>query len=81
MQVSQGFSNWKDATLSLCTHQDSACHKEAHEKIFTIPATTRNIGDLLSAVHAKEKADNQHCLLKILSCLSPAGMWNLRVWR
>ena len=27
------------------------------------------LGELLSSAYAKEKADNQHCLLKILSCL------------
>ena len=61
MQVSRGFSNCKDATLSFRTHQDSSCHKETYEKIFTLPATTENIGELLSSVHAEEKAGNQHC--------------------
>lgn len=37
--------------------------------MFTIPATMMKIGHLLSTAHAKERADNQHCLLKILSCL------------
>ena len=31
----------------------SLCHKEAVEKIVTLPATTRDVGELLSGMHAQ----------------------------
>lgn len=34
-----------------------------------MPATTRDVGELLSSAHAREKAVNRRCLLKILSNL------------
>ena len=45
------------------------CHKEAVEKIVTLPATTRDVGELLSRMHAQEKIENRQCFLKILSKL------------
>ena len=45
------------------------CHKEAVEKIVTLPATTRDVGELLSGMHAQEKIENRQCFLKILSNL------------
>ena len=42
------------------------CHKEAVEKIVTLPATTRDVGELLSGMHAQEKIENRQCFLKIL---------------
>ena len=45
------------------------CHKEAVEKIVTLPATTRDVGELLSDMHAQEKIENRQCFLKILSNL------------
>ena len=37
----------------------------AVEKILTLPATTTDVGELLSSAHAKEKALNRHCLLTL----------------
>ena len=65
----EGFCNWKDATIAFCNHEQSVCHKEAMEKIVTLPATTRDVGELLSGMHAKEKIENRQCFLKILSNL------------
>ena len=45
------------------------CHKEAVEKLLKLPASTRDVGELLSSAHAQEKAVNRHCLLKIISTL------------
>ena len=42
------------------------CHKEAVEKIVTLPVTTRDVGELLSRMHAQEKIENWQCSLKIL---------------
>lgn len=67
--VSKGFSNWKDATGSFRKHDSCNCHKEAVEKMITLPATTKDIGETLSELHASEKARNRKCLLKILSNL------------
>ena len=64
--VMRGFHNWKLATTSFCQH---ACHKEAVERVFTLPATTRDVGEALSAAHALEETENRWCLLKILSNL------------
>ena len=45
------------------------CHKEAVEKMLTLPATKPNISETLSSTLAKERATNRHCLLKVLSSL------------
>ncbi|KAH3773530.1 hypothetical protein DPMN_174892 [Dreissena polymorpha] len=59
--ISDGFSNWKAGTEKFRKHDESECHKE-----MTLPATTRDVGEMLSAGHAKEKADNRKQLLQIL---------------
>ena len=64
--VIRGFHNWKLATASFRQHEASACHREAVERIFTLPATTTDVGEALSTAHAQE---NRQCLLKILSNL------------
>ena len=39
------------------------------EKVLTLPASTGDVGELLSSAHAREKAANRHCLLKVISTL------------
>ena len=39
------------------------------EKLVTLPATTRDVGEMLSSTLAKEKADNRQCFLKVLLSL------------
>ena len=39
------------------------------EKIVTLPFTTRDVGELLSGMHAQDKIKNRQCFLKILSSL------------
>ena len=39
------------------------------EKIVTLPATTRDVCELLSGMHAQEQIENRQCFLKILSNL------------
>ena len=73
MQVSKGFFNWKDGTIAFRKHEKTLCHKEAVEKLLTLPSTTRDIGELLSSAHAQEKAANRHCLLKVISSLRFLG--------
>ena len=63
--MSKGFSNWKDATIVLKKHASSACHCEAVE-VITLPATTKDVGELLSIVHQQEKQQNREILLKLM---------------
>ena len=37
--------------------------------LLTLPATTADVGEMLSSTLAQEKADNRHCFLKVLSSL------------
>ena len=67
--VTRGFHNWKLATTSFRQRETSACHKQAVERVFTLPATATDIGEALSTAHAQEKLENRQCLLKILSNL------------
>ena len=67
--VTRGFHNWKLVTTSFPQHETSACHMQAVERVFTLPATTTDIGEALSTAHAQEKLENRQCLLKILSNL------------
>ena len=52
--ISRGFSNWKDASVKYAIHEKSNCHKEAVLKIFSIPVTTSNVGEILSTQHKKD---------------------------
>ena len=66
--VSRGCSNWKDATgekVAFNTHQKSATHKRAVQVMFTLPATTGNVGEILSRAHAQERLANRDYLLKL----------------
>jgi len=65
IQISQGFSNWKDATRVLKNHVLSHCHREAIETVITLPATTKDISEQLSQQHAKEKQLNRKMLLNM----------------
>ena len=53
--MSRGFCNWKDRTIAFHNHEKSLCHKEAVEKVLTLPATTRDVGELVSSAHDSEK--------------------------
>ncbi|KAH3700256.1 hypothetical protein DPMN_075229 [Dreissena polymorpha] len=53
--ISDGFSNWKQGPVKFWKHDGSECHKEAVERLVTLLATTRDVGETLSAGHAKEK--------------------------
>ena len=49
------------------TNNSGASHREAVDIMVTIPATTRDVGELLSLEHSRQKAENRACLLKVLS--------------
>ncbi|XP_045167705.1 zinc finger MYM-type protein 1-like [Mercenaria mercenaria] len=74
-----GFSNWKDASVSLKKHESSGCHHESVEKLVTLPEVTKDIGETLSNAHAEEKSDNRESLSKILSRLWFLGRQGLPI--
>ena len=67
--TSTGFCNWKDGTVGLKKHEDSASHKEAMEVMVVIPSSCPDVAEMLSKEHAAQKKDSRQCLLKILSNL------------
>lgn len=67
--ISRGFQNWKDATIAFANHEKSGCHKLAVEAIITLPATTRDVSEMLSSAKAKERELNRECLLKVFRCI------------
>ena len=68
--ISKGYTYWKEATTAYKRHQASACHREAHEALNTLPQQIRgDIGELLSQKHQDQKVKNRAMLLKILQNL------------
>ena len=65
--ISTGFSNWKDGTTKLMKHEASECHKVAVLKTITLPATTGNVGKMLSSELGKQQLKHRQCFLKLLS--------------
>ena len=65
--ISNGHTNWKDATTKFAAHEGSNCHKEAVLKMITLPATTHDIAESLSAQVAVERLDRRQCFLMLLS--------------
>ena len=56
--VSRGYCTWKDATgtkRAFNTHQSSNTHKTDEDLVFTLPATTRNVGKMISSENARER--------------------------
>ena len=59
------------------SHDRSDCHREAVERLLTLPANTRDVGEHLSAEHEEEKTTNRKNLRKVLSdlrCLARQGL-------
>ena len=65
--ISTGYRNWKEATTRFPMHESSRCHKDAMLKMVTLPATTHDIGEVLSQQHRYEKQSNWQCFLKVIS--------------
>lgn len=68
-----GFCNWKDGTVGLKKHEESASHKDAMEVMVTIPSSCPDLGEMPSKEHAAQKKESRECLLKILSNLRFLG--------
>ena len=52
--ISTGFSNWKDATAKFAKRERSQCHKDSVLKTITLPATTSDVGEMLSSQLTRE---------------------------
>ena len=65
--ISNGFTNWKDATVKFSVHEASKCHKEVVLKMVTLPSSTKNMAESLSNALNREKFEQRQYLLKIFS--------------
>ena len=68
-------SNWKDATAKFAKHEGSRCHKDSVLKTITLPATTSDVGEMLSSQLAKEWLERRKCLLKFSFKTRPGLSW------
>ena len=66
-QVTTGFCNWKDATVTFSNHLQSKFHIEAVEAIITLPKQTKNVGVQLSSAYKAEKEEARDMLQMISS--------------
>ena len=65
--ISNGFTNWKEANKGFSKHQSSACHKEAIEAMYVLPAQiVGHVDELMSDEIKQQKAINRKMFLKIL---------------
>lgn len=60
-----GFSNWMDRICCFTKHGSTHVHNAATDFIVNIPLTTSVVGDMLSSTHAKQKASNRTCFVKV----------------
>ena len=72
-QSKQTGANWlhklEDALVKkrgFAAHEQSHCHKHVVVCVVTIPATTRDVGELINEKYADEKAVSRQSLLKFL---------------
>lgn len=72
-----GFSNWKKALSKFQKHQCSVAHHEAVNLIQTLPSTHKDVGEMLSSTHAKQKSENRKMLLYILRTIRILGRQGL----
>jgi len=66
LQLSTGFSNWKDGLSKIWSHAKSEYHKEANKTLFILPKQTKDIGEQLDPSHASRKPGNRKIFLTIL---------------
>ncbi len=60
-----GFCNWKDATRWLSKHESTISHRAASDFLIQIPASTQDVGGMLSSTHKKQQESNRQYLIKI----------------
>ncbi len=77
LRLQEGFSNWKDATVSFKRHLQCKCHIEAVEAVVTLPKTTKDVGEQLSRAHRQEKEharDMLHLIFTSVQFLARQGL-------
>jgi len=65
--IDQGFHSWKDVSGDkdcFNSHEQSKCHKITVEVTISLSKTTRDVGEMLSSEHVKEKRDYTEYLLR-----------------
>ena len=67
--INVGFNQWKNGLRNFKKHAESDCHKEAIEKLITLPSVTRDVGEILSEQHSREKEKNREYLKKIVASI------------
>ena len=67
--IYKGFTYWKEGPKAFKTHQGSDCHREAVNALVVLPWCTKDVGELQSAEHQSEKAQNRKMLLLVLQNL------------
>ena len=66
LQLSTGFSNWKDGLARIQNHSRSEHHKEANEVLFVLPKQIKDIGEHPDIGHASRKPGSRKVFLTIL---------------
>ena len=61
--ISNGFKNWKDATVKFAIHEACKYLKEVVLKMITLPSSTKNVAESLSNALKREKLEWRQCLL------------------
>ena len=66
--ITRGYTNWKDATSQkgFSKHEKSESHKQAVQRLLTLPEETKDVSESLSEMNAAKKSTNRRCLIKIL---------------
>ena len=64
--IKSGFQNWKEAMRVMSNHEVTSCHKEAVEKLITLPQTTHDVGELLHSQLTRDRTQSWENLLLIL---------------
>lgn len=72
-----GFDNWKKALERFEKHQNTTSHRDAVDLVVKIPSTTKDVGEMLSASLASQKAESRKMLLTILSSIRYLGRQGL----
>lgn len=72
-----GFNNWKKALERFEKHQNTTSHRDAVDLVVKIPSTTKDVGEMLSAGLASQKAESRKVLLTILSSIRYLGRQGL----
>ena len=63
--VSKGFYNWKDAKVAFRNHEESMVDRKSVEMLFSLPRTTKDMGETLFESYAKEKKKNKKILQNV----------------